>query len=103
MGLGFLVGVVWSLINFYLLKRLITELITPAETRKDIAVVLGMLKFPILYGVGYLIVASDYFSIYMLLAGFSLIFLVMLLKVLARLILRLDTFGFEKKHVEGTP
>ena len=54
-GAGFLVGVAWSLINLYFLKGMVTELITPNETRKDVAIVLGFIKFPILYVGGYLI------------------------------------------------
>jgi hypothetical protein len=98
---GFLIGVAWSLTNLYFIKGIVTEVITPNETRKDVAVVLGFVKFPILYVGGYLIVASGYFPIYSLLAGFSLIFPIALLKVLGRVILRMDVFGFEKKHAEG--
>ena len=100
-ALGFLIGVAWSLTNLYFIKGMVTELITPNETRKDVAVVLGFIKFPVLYVGGYLIVASGYFSIYSLLAGFSLIFPITLLKVLGRVILRMEVFGFEKKRAEG--
>jgi len=100
-ALGFLVGVAWSLVNFYLMKRLIVEVLTPDERRKQVTILIAFIKFPILYAVGYLIIASDYFSIWDLLSGFSLIFLVMLLKALSRMILRMDPFGFDKKHAEG--
>ncbi len=100
-AVGFLIGVAWSLINLFFIRGLVIQLINPDKPRKDIAVVLGMVKFPILYVVGYFIVASDYFSVYALLSGFSLIFPVALLKVLGRIFLGLDAFGFEKKHVEG--
>jgi hypothetical protein len=100
-ALGFLVGVTWGLINLHFIKGMITELITPNKPRKDVAFVLGLIKFPLLYVIGYFIVASDYFSVYALLAGFSLLFAVALLKVLGRIVLRMDTFGFEKKHAEG--
>jgi hypothetical protein len=98
---GFLIGVAWSLTNLYFIKGMVVELITPNETRKDIAVVLGFIKFPVLYVGGFLIVASNYFPVYSLLAGFSLIFPIALLKVLGRVILRMDVFGFEKKSAEG--
>lgn len=100
-ALGFLIGVTWSLTNLYFIKGMVTEVITPNETRKDVAIVLGLAKFPVLYGGGYLIIASGYFSVYSLLAGFSLIFPIALLKVLGRVILRMDVFGFEKKHAKG--
>jgi hypothetical protein len=100
-ALGFLMGVAWSLTNLYFIKGMVTELITPNETRKDVAIVLGIIKFPVLYVGGFLVVASGYFSVYSLLAGFSLIFPIALLKVLGRVILRMDVFGIEKKHAEG--
>lgn len=100
-ALGFIIGVVWSLTNLFFIKGMVTELITPNETRRDVAIVLGLIKFPVLYVGGYFIVASGYFSVYSLLAGFSLIFPIALLKVLGRVILRMDTFGFEKEHAEG--
>jgi hypothetical protein len=100
-ALGFLVGVTWSLVNLYFIKGLVTEVITPRETRKDVAVVLGLIKFPILYVGGFLIIASGYFPVIALLAGFSLIFPVALLKVLGRVILRMDSVPYKKQEAEG--
>ena len=99
-ALGFLIGVVWSLVNLYFLRGLVKEVITPSDTRKDIAIILGLIKFPVLYVIGYFVIASDYFSLYALLAGFSLIFPIALLKVLGRLYLKMDTLGFSSKHRE---
>jgi hypothetical protein len=100
-AVGFLLGATWSLVNLYFIKGMVVEIITPNERRKDVAAVLGMIKFPVLYVAGYFIVASGYFSVYALLAGFSLIFPVALLKVLGRVVLHMDTFSFQKKHAEG--
>lgn len=100
-AIGFLVGVTWSLVNLYFIKSLVTEVITPNKTRKDVAIVVGLIKFPILYVGGFLIIASGYFSVYALLAGFSLIFPVALLKVLGRLFLGMDNVEYKKEKAEG--
>ncbi len=101
---GFLVGTSWGLLNLYFLKRLITEAISPEVTRTSHVILIVLLKFPLLYVGGYFIVAWGYFSIYSLLAGFSLMFLVMILKILGRMIMGMDTPGLTgkaPKAVEG--
>ncbi len=101
-GLGFFVGSAWSLINLFFIRTLIKEVVSPNEARKSITAVLALLKFPLLYVAGYFIVASEFFSVYALLAGFSLLFAVIVLKVLGRLILGLDVPGVRTKQPEGT-
>ena len=103
-ALGFLVGTLWGLINLYFLKMLIMEVISPSKTRTNQAVVLMLVKFPLLYAGGYFILAWGFFSAYSLLAGFSLMFAVMLLKVLGRMIMGLDVPGLTqltRKEAEG--
>ena len=101
MGLGFLTGAAWSLVNLIFLKSLIKEVVSPNEARKTIAAVLALLKFPLLYVAGYFVVASEFFTVYSLLAGFSLLFAVIVLKVLGRLIVGLDVPGVRNKQPEG--
>jgi hypothetical protein len=86
-GLGFLVaglprwavavvaGNLWSLANLYGLRFLLVRWLRPgAERRRDPATVgltIGLLvKFPILYGVGYLMLRSEWFRIEGLMLGF---------------------------------
>lgn len=101
-GLGFLVGSTWSFVNLFFIRSLIKEVVNPNEARKSVTAVLALLKFPLLYVAGYFIVASEFFSVYALLAGFSLLFAVIVLKVLGRLILGLDVPGVRNKQPEGT-
>ncbi|MGB5106353.1 MAG: ATP synthase subunit I [Candidatus Zixiibacteriota bacterium] len=101
MGLGFLVGACWSLVNLIFIKSLIKEVISTNAARKTITAVLALLKFPLLYVAGYFIIAADIFSVYALLAGFSLMFAIIVLKVLGRLIVGLDVPGVRNKQPEG--
>jgi hypothetical protein len=100
-GLGFLIGSTWSLINLFFIRSLIKEVLSPEGVRKTMLAVLALLKFPLLYVAGYYLVKSEVFPIYSLMAGFSLVFVVIVLKVLGRLILGLDVPGARHKHSEG--
>ena len=99
-ALGLLIGSVWGLVNLYFLKKIITEAISPGETRTGSVVLLILVKFPLLYIGGYFIVAWNFFPVYSLLAGFSLMFVVMVLKILGRMILGLDMPGFTPRAHE---
>ena len=101
-GVGILTGVAWSLLNLYFLRQLILEVITPGETRRSVVVGIMLLKFPLLYITGYLVIASDYFTIYSLMLGFTLMFIVTILKVFGRILLGMDNFSFLRKPTEGT-
>ncbi len=104
-ALGMLVGTLWGLTNLFLMKLLIREVISPRKTRMNQAVVLMLVKFPLLYVGGYLILAWGFFSAYSLLAGFSLMFAVTLLKVLGRVVMGMDVPGLTqltRNQAEGT-
>lgn len=100
-ALGWFVGAVWGVLNLYFIKNLITEVLTPEETRKPVALVFALFKFPVLYVVGYFLLASGWFTPASLLIGFSLMFGVALLKVVGRMILGMDGFEWKRKQPEG--
>lgn len=85
---GFIAGAAWNILNVYLLSQAITRLVVPANadhgdnTDKGTAVVAGLLKFPVLYGLGYVFVRYTNASVYGIMAGFSLILIVFVLKAL---------------------
>jgi hypothetical protein len=99
-ALGFLVGVAWSLLNLTVIRGLIKEVVSPHEARKNVAALLALLKFPLLYVAGYFILVSEWFSVSSLMIGFSLMFAVIVLKVLGRLVLGLDVPGLRHKQSE---
>lgn len=98
---GFLVGTAWGLANLFAIRLLVAELINPAGARRKMILPVALVKFPVLYVGGYLVLASEAFSVLSLLAGFSLMFVVIILKVLGRLYLGLDTFGFPLRQREA--
>jgi hypothetical protein len=77
LGLGVLAGSFWNLVNFYLII-ILTQALFPKEgavNRKKLILLFGV-KFPVLYGLGYLILRFSNLSMIGILLGFSLLFLV---------------------------
>jgi hypothetical protein len=100
-GAGILAGAIWGSLNLLFLTHLITEVFNPGkEVRKGKVIVIALIKFPLLYLFGYLLLAIKYFPPISLLSGFTLIFLVMFLKALGRWILSLDSKG--QKNLAST-
>ncbi|NIN01005.1 MAG: hypothetical protein GTO24_23840 [candidate division Zixibacteria bacterium] len=96
-GGGILAGTIWGCLNLLFLTHLITEVFTPGkEVSKGKVILIALVKFPLLYLLGYLLLRIRYFPPVSLLSGFTLIFLVMFLKALGRWILSLDS-GEQKK------
>lgn len=90
-AVAYLLGCVWSCLNLFGIKFLVTQLISPDPKNKTIIVLLIFLKFPLIYLLGYLLVVWDFTPVYGLLWGFSSIFAVTVLKVISRSVLQLDT------------
>ena len=81
-GLGLLVGSVWNIGNFWLIIRLGTALLVNESNDRKRVVYLLALKFPGWYGIGYLLLRYTYLPVIGIFIGFSILFAVILLKVL---------------------
>jgi hypothetical protein len=89
-GGGWVAGAAWSLVNLYFLGSLVRKVITPGDRDVPSIVVTVFIKFPVLYGAGFLLLWNGYLSVAGLVAGFTWPFFVMLMKGLGRYYLRLD-------------
>lgn len=89
-ALGYLVGCLWGIANFWALGRLLQAVFVPGPVDHPRAFLLVGIKFPLLYAGGGLILISEWFPAVSLLVGFVTIFLVMVLKAGGRAFLRLD-------------
>ncbi|HEX7401168.1 MAG TPA: ATP synthase subunit I [candidate division Zixibacteria bacterium] len=88
---GILAGCVWGCLNLYFMTQLITEIFAPGkEVKKRKVVLISVVKFPLLYAAGYLLLKTSYFPPLSLICGFTLIFLVIFLKALGRWILSMN-------------
>lgn len=80
--LGFVGGAVWNIVNVFLLSQVFAMMLLPSITNKKRGALAGVLKFPVLYGIGYAIIRYTSVSLYGILIGFSLILLVFVLRAL---------------------
>jgi len=87
---GLLVGCLWGVANFVALTAVLTAFVTPGQVNRNKALMLAAIKFPVIYGLGFFILYSKWFEPTALLVGFSLLFMVTLLKALGRSYLQLD-------------
>jgi len=85
-GLGILLGTAWGIANFHFLGELILAVATPSVVQRRKVILPALVKFPVLYGAGYLLLARSALPILALLVGFSSLFAVAVLKVLGRLL-----------------
>jgi hypothetical protein len=84
---GILVGCGWGCLNLFFLTNLVTQATDPKGIDRKRVVLLILFKFPLLYLSGYFLLRIEYFPVTSLLVGFTLIFVVILLKALGRMII----------------
>lgn len=72
---GFLIGSVWAMFDFWLTINILNISVLK-ESRQKLFLNLAI-KFPVLYGTGFLIIISKKFILYSLLFGVGLVFLMM--------------------------
>lgn len=73
MILSFLVGSLWGIFNLVMIRWALKSFLI--EKNKLKTFLLLLLKFPLLYGIGYLFLKSEYFDLLSLISGFSFILL----------------------------
>jgi hypothetical protein len=94
-SLGIVLGCLWGVVNLYFLRSVIVCYTELSQRSKRQLLLLLLLKFPLLYLGGYLLLESSLFPVLSLLVGFTLIFAVIVLKALGRLLLSLEGFKVE--------
>ncbi|MCK5406208.1 MAG: hypothetical protein KAJ37_02080, partial [Candidatus Krumholzibacteria bacterium] len=85
-GTGWFLGLSWSLVNLYLIGLIVEAMLSKGPVRRLRIVVILLLKVPVLYAIGFLLLSSGWFPVVSLVAGFVWPLTVILLKVLGRLV-----------------
>jgi len=89
-GICWFLGLSWSLVNLYLIGLIVEAMLSNGPIRRLRIVAILLLKVPVLYAIGFLLLSSGWFPVALLVAGFVWPLTVILLKVLGRLVLRMD-------------
>ncbi len=91
-------GGVWGMINLLFLSALVRAAIRPDAVDKMQVAGLALIKFPLLYLSGYFLLKVKQFEPLHLLIGFSILFAVIVLKVISRALLGLDHVPRKDEH-----
>lgn len=75
-GVALFSGAIWGALNLFFLKVLLQRLILPTYKKNFLFVLLILIKWPLLYLGGYYLLKNTYLSSMYLLAGFSILFVV---------------------------
>jgi hypothetical protein len=89
--LAVLSGGVWGMLNLIFITALVQSTLRAEGAQTSKAIGLALIKFPLLYGAGFGLLMVPQFNPIFLLAGFGGVILIVILKVLGRLILGLDS------------
>ena len=80
--MGFMAGSAWNIINLFLLTKLLNMFIMPHKVNKKWGIAAGIIKFPVLYGIGYIIIRYTNISRYGIMCGISVVLIVIMFKAL---------------------
>lgn len=97
--LAILSGGVWGMINLMFISALVQSAIRPGGADLGRTIGFMLIKFPALYVAGFFLLKVPVFSAVHLLIGFSGVMGIMVLKVLGRVFLGLDST--QKKNLQG--
>ena len=102
-SLGIFVGTLWGCANLWFIRQFIVNYITPGERDAMKLALFALIKFPVLYGLGFLLLWLGWFPVVSFVIGFSLILVVVVLKALGKLVIEggLKNFNLIEKRVEG--
>ncbi len=99
--LALLSGAVWGMLNLVFLTTLVRASIRPEGVEVGSTVALLVIKFPMLYLAGYGLLKVNLFEPPYLLLGASGIMVIIVLKVIGRYLLGLDTTERSAKTASG--
>jgi hypothetical protein len=98
-GLGLFLGTAWGCLNLFFITQLVVEAFSLKKPSKVKLSLILLVKFPLLYFAGYILLRLKYFPVESLLIGFTLIFLITFLKALGQVVL----FYFSREEKKISP
>jgi hypothetical protein len=99
-GAAWLLGCAWSLVNIYFIGLLVTAITSHQAKRRLRVLLIVLVKVPVLYALGFLLLTNGWLPVIALLAGFMWPLLVITLKILGRWLLGADDPKLVKPDTE---
>jgi len=94
-------GGAWSLLNLWLLARLVKVSLRPEGADRGKTLAVALFKFPVLYAAGYFLLKIPQFDPLLLAVGFSSLFGIIVLKALGRMIVPDNDQPHRSRNVQG--
>ncbi len=94
-------GGVWGLVNLIFLAALIRATLRPENVDKMQALGLAVIKFPLLFGAGYFLTQVSQFNPLYLLAGFTSLFVIIVLRAIGTAMMRASDRPNDSDKVRG--
>jgi hypothetical protein len=91
-ALAFFSAGIWSMVSLLLLSGFIRTVLNPDGVDKIAALGMAIIKFPLLYVAGYFLFTTRIFRPLPMILGFSLLFVIIVLKAVGIAIFHLDVF-----------
>jgi hypothetical protein len=101
-ALGFLLGAAWGIGNLYLLRALIGKVVRQGGRDTWAIVGLVLIKFPLLYALGFVVLSRPWYPFWAPVLGFSLSLIVIVLKAAGRAMLRIEGPDAGRKPVSDS-
>ncbi|MBD3382496.1 MAG: hypothetical protein GF404_09900 [candidate division Zixibacteria bacterium] len=101
-SLGIFAGTLWGCLNLWFIRQVVVQYITPQKRDTKKLALAAVIKFPVLYFLGFLMLYLGWFPVSSFVIGFSLIFFVVLMKALGKLVMEgsLKNFKLVERQVE---
>ncbi len=102
-SLGIFIGALWGIANLWFIRQFIVGYITSEDRNSGMLALFAIIKFPILYAAGFLVLYLGWFPVSAFVIGFSLIFVVIFFKALGIFVLEggLKKIKIAGRRVEG--
>ena len=102
-SLGIFVGTLWGIVNLWLIRQFVVGYITAADRNAGRLALFAIIKFPVLYAVGFFLLRLGWFPVLSFVVGFSLIFVVIFFKALGIFLLEggFKKFKIVERRIEG--
>jgi len=89
-GAAWTAGILWSLVNLHFVTSVVRGLFTAERRERLRLIILLLVKFPVLYAIGYLFLRSEQLPAAWIVAGFTWPFFVIVMKALGRTFMHMD-------------
>ncbi len=102
-SMGIFAGMLWGSANLWFIRQFMVSYLTTGERDAKKLAIIAVIKFPVLYLAGFFLLWFNLFPVLSFVIGFTLIFVVIVLKALGKLVTEggFKNFNLVERRVKG--